>query len=47
MRSPYFRLTNLFPEPPLQLDVVLTDVDRGERLRFGPFGVDAAQRRGI
>jgi hypothetical protein len=47
MRTTYFRLTNLFPEPPLQLELVLTDVDRGERLRFGPFGVEASRRRGI
>lgn len=47
MRSTYFRLTNLFPEPPLQLELVLTDVDHGERLRFGPFGVEGARRRGI
>jgi hypothetical protein len=43
----FFRLTNLFSEPPLRLDVVLTELDRGERLRFGPFGVDVERERGI
>jgi len=46
-RSRFFRLTNLFSEPPLRLDVVLTELDRGERLRFGPFGVDVERERGI
>jgi hypothetical protein len=47
LRTRYFRLTNLFREPPLQLEVVLTSLDRGERVRFGPFGVEAARPRGI
>jgi hypothetical protein len=47
LRTRYFRLTNLFREPPLQLEVVLTALDRGERVRFGPFGVEAERPRGI
>jgi len=39
-RTRFFRMTTLFPEPPLRLDLMLTDIDHGERLRFGPFGVD-------
>ena len=46
-RTRFFRLTNLFSEPPLRLDVVLTEVERGERVRFGPFGLDVEPERAI
>ncbi len=45
-RTRFFRMTSLFSEPPLRLDVVLTELESGERTRFGPFGVHAAPRGG-
>jgi hypothetical protein len=43
-RTRFFRMTSLFSEPPLRLNVVLTELESGERTRFGPFGVQGARR---
>lgn len=38
-RSRYFRLVSLFPQPSFQLHLVITDLEKKERIPFGPFGV--------
>lgn len=37
--SQYFRLMRLFPQPSFQLHLVITDLEKKERIPFGPFGV--------
>lgn len=43
----FFRVARLFPEPALRLHVRVTELESGERLRFGPFRVESGRRRGI
>lgn len=45
--SRFFRVASLFPEPALRLRLVATDVDTGERIPFGPFGLSSDERDGI
>lgn len=37
--SRYFRVASLFPRPTLWLRLEATDLDSGERIAFGPFGL--------
>lgn len=46
-RSRFFRVASLFPEPVVRLRLVATDVDTGERIPFGPFGLSSEERDGI
>ena len=41
-RSRYFRLVALFPDSRLKLHLAVTDLESGDRLRFGPFGLRGA-----
>jgi len=38
-RSQYFTVVSLFPQPRLQLHLVITDLEDQERIRFGPFSL--------
>lgn len=43
----FFRVSSLFLDPGLRLHVRLTELESGERLRFGPFRVEGGRLRGI
>lgn len=43
----FFRVARLFPEPALRMHVRVTELEGGERLRFGPFRVEGGGLRGI